>query len=114
MARPTVKFSIEDVRAIRRALEGKTASPQQLAQFYGCSTETIRRIARRETWAWLDAEAPRTEEELATAAAASLEKLNAMLATNPPPPDASKLMEEMSGSVADQASLFLGGKRDGK
>lgn len=80
-----------EVRLIRAAL-ARGAKPKALAELYGTGVETIRRIGRRETWAWVtdefrpeEAEAtaelalpPKTEETEA-AAAASLARLQELL-----------------------------------
>ena len=46
-------LSIEEVRIIREKLDSGVPAPA-LARAYGVNAETIRRIGRRETWAWLD------------------------------------------------------------
>lgn len=47
MAKQGVKtFTDDEVRSIRNS----PASPREIARFYGCSTESIRRVIRRETY----------------------------------------------------------------
>lgn len=60
-----------DVRAIRASRE----SPRRLAEFYGLGVETIRRILRRESWAWLPEEPADQESAAAGTSKASAERL---------------------------------------
>lgn len=77
-----------DVRAIRASRE----SPRHLAAFYGLGVETIRRILRRESWAWLPEEpadqgSAAAETQLASTQSAErlLEILGQMPQQNPSP-----------------------------
>jgi len=45
------------VRSIRKLLE-EGASARELSEIHQLSVETIRRIGRRETWAWIEDEIP--------------------------------------------------------
>ena len=70
-----------EVRHIRKLLvEGM--SPREIAQAYNVGLETIRRIDRRDTWAWLDQEVPpklpSTSPEADQAAQDSLTRLLAL------------------------------------
>jgi len=46
-------LTVEDVRLIRRAIVEGVAK-RELADRFGCGVETIRRIGRNETFAWLE------------------------------------------------------------
>lgn len=73
-----------EVLAIRRMCDSGTYTARSIARLYGCAAETVARIGRRETWAWLS-EAPAehsSEEDRRVAslpqgedASASLERL---------------------------------------
>ena len=49
-------LSVEDVHTIREA-QG-AVSARELADYYGLSIETVRRIWRRESWNWLPVRKP--------------------------------------------------------
>lgn len=66
-----------DVRAIRASRE----SPRRLAEFYGLGVETIRRILRRESWAWLPEEP--ADQGSAAASTQSAERLLEILKQMP-------------------------------
>ena len=53
-------------------------SPRDLAQAYFLSTEYVRKLERRETWAWLEDKAV-PQADLAAEAAASAAKVKKML-----------------------------------
>lgn len=59
-------FTEEEVRVIKRELK-RGISPRELAGIYLCGLETIRKIGRGDTFAWVEEEDGR--EELAAAAA---------------------------------------------
>ena len=46
------KITEESVRALRQ-LAGRH-TPKELARIYGLGLETVRRILRRDTWAWVE------------------------------------------------------------
>jgi len=51
-AKGKAKLTVEDVIIVKcRLANGET--PRVIAQSFGLSTETIRKIARGESWAWL-------------------------------------------------------------
>jgi transposase-like protein len=102
------------VRMIRQAAkQGVTAG--QMARLYGVSAETIRRVIRYETWAWLSDEGPvgdlqkigvdvlREEQMLAFSKEPTAEELEAshakleamMRETRPESNTADKLLDEM-------------------
>lgn len=80
-------FSPADIRLIREQADSGTLSTREWAQARGCGVETIRRIARRETYGHIS-DAPEAlppggeppQEELA----ASLARLSAVAQTLPP------------------------------
>lgn len=55
MKRPTISFTESDVARIKRLLLAGF-SPREIAQARGCSTETIRRMGRGETWGHVEPE----------------------------------------------------------
>lgn len=66
----------EEALHIRWLLDTKKASAASIARMYLLGVETVRRIGRRESWNHLpEAAALKSEDALATAAQASLEKL---------------------------------------
>lgn len=69
-----------DVRRLRQLKAEGRLNVRSECMFYGLAAETIRRAVRGETWTHLQMQVPKTNEELDAAAAASLEKLQRMLA----------------------------------
>jgi hypothetical protein len=65
-----------EVLAIRAKWDTGRFTARGIAQVYGCAAETVARIGRRETWAWLSEEAATQPRE---DAAASLERVLAEL-----------------------------------
>ena len=95
MSRQATNASLSEaeVRSIRLRARTERASVRLLAQEYGVGAETIRRVLRWETWAWVSEEGPgATPQEHAAAeqaaAKASLERLHAAL-------DAARKPDEM-------------------
>lgn len=75
------KLRGEDVRTIRQVLAEGTQSTKEMARFYGVGVETIRRAARGDTWTELPpAPTAETIQQIDEAAAASMRKMQAMLA----------------------------------
>lgn len=91
-----------DVRAIRKLAEVDHVGPREIARMYLVSTETVRRILRRETWNWL-ADVPRkSEEELTAEAKASQAKVLQMLGMAAP--DAESSLASRNASAAPVAA----------
>ena len=70
---PREPFTAAEVVNIRQLWDSGKYTARGIAQLHGCAAETIARIGRRETWAWLPegAAGPPSSEE----AAASLDRL---------------------------------------
>lgn len=69
----------EEVRHIRGMLDRKEATAAELAKSYRMSAESIRRIGRRETWAWVTETPQLSDEDLRVEAQASQERLLSLL-----------------------------------
>jgi hypothetical protein len=79
-------LSSEQVAVIKRKLLLDFSS-REIAESYGVGTETIRRIARGETWGWIEPAGmdgkvlvEKSQADIALEAAASLERFKAMMA----------------------------------
>jgi transposase len=122
-----------EVRVIRRNLAAGS-SARLIAELYGLSIETIRRIGRRDTWAWvkdeaeLDAPLPPASEEEKAKIAESLARVQRRLAQDPPPAGESalakmqktlkernpnNLLAELSEGARERAKILLGEDFDG-
>lgn len=76
--RPLTPAEVLNIRAL---WDANKHTARGIAAMYGCAAETIARIGRRETWAWLpegEPSPPSAEE-----AAASLNRLMEELANKP-------------------------------
>lgn len=67
-------FTPAEIRLIRAKLAAREATPRELAALWGVGRETIARIGRRETYAWVSNEDPAVPDTQAEVAA-SLTKL---------------------------------------
>ena len=70
----------EVVRHLRQMKREGRLNVMEASRCYGVNAETIRRAMRGETWNSLSMPVERTEEQLGVEAAASLEKLQKLLA----------------------------------
>jgi hypothetical protein len=92
-------FSDANVRRIRGEAAAGTLNPSRWADAHGCSIETIRRVARRESYRHVLDVASEPREDVSEAElAASLERLTqAALATPVQPVEARHLLDELAG-----------------
>lgn len=101
---PRTELTPAEVLRIRQLWDTGRYTARGIAQVYGCAAETVARIGRRETWAWLseqgeaelssadpadrrsgkDSPAASTASHSASEAAASLDRLMAELEQQPP------------------------------
>lgn len=73
------KLTEELVRNIRYLLDTGQNTPKELSAIYGLGTEQVRRIGRRECWAWVtDSAIPIDSPEMTSAAGDSLKRLLAL------------------------------------
>lgn len=92
-------FSPADIREIRRQAAAGTLAPREWAASRQCGVETIRRIARRETYAHIPdlPEALPTAEPSSEALAASLARLTQAAQALPPQPrEVNALLDELA------------------
>lgn len=66
------KITEESVRALRRLAD--THTPKELARIYGLGLETVRRILRRDTWAWVESSMPELDETQSVEPLTEMEK----------------------------------------
>ena len=76
----SAKFTEMEVREIKIRLQGG-ASPREIAKLFGVASETIRKIHRGDTWAWVTVLPRADDAEMAAAAESSLEKMQRLLAS---------------------------------
>ncbi len=79
--RPSI-LQENDVRRLRELARKRMLNVRQEALFYGVAAETIRRAVRGETFTHLSMNPEQSEAELEAGAAASLKKLQALLAAD--------------------------------
>lgn len=83
---PKEPFTAAEVAQVRALWDSGKHTARSIAAMYGCAAETVARIGRRETWAWLPegqgSAAPSSGE-----AAASLDRLLEELKDSTPQAD---------------------------
>lgn len=121
-------LTLKEVRHIRMLLDTGQARAPEIARMYLMNTESVRRIGRRETWAWVP-EVPelKSSDALTDAAAASLARVQASLGlpvteavVRPPEESVMQKMARISAEIraknerGDKLIDELKGETDGK
>lgn len=103
----SAKLTEDRVRQIRRDLaEGKPA--REISALLGLNVETIRRVGRRESWAWVTEEKMITPDAQSSLAMLELAKKQMGLMKPISPVEPERELTEVEKRVKEQADYFKG------